>query len=381
MIELSYPSRVEVFRLCGYIGYRHPEDLIEILELGIEKYYIQHLIPKPGQPKTYRRIFEPIEPLKTIQRKILKTILYRARIHPLAHAYLKNHDIFSNAIPHLQAKSMIRIDLKNAYESIATGKFVGIKHNPYKFYCYDYFADLFNIPIATAWLILRLTFISHPFGKYEPDTLEENAFLGQGPPTSPHLFNLALSNTYRKLEQLAKHVEEQAYERAMICESMQLSRPLTEAEAKEIKEKVKVRVTGYADDFVFSSTEPTIDHAVIRSIFNIFKRSGLTINTKKSRIIFNGNTNNNPLSSPGFKIINHELRLSKKNINNFRINLYSAGKMAGGDDPTEVRKGWDIKYGIENYIIRVYGKLPARVATAFKNGYNSVKTNLIGKFF
>lgn len=78
-------------------------------------------VRKDGTKKV-RTIHAPTGVLKTIQRQILKSVLYHLAAHPCAHAYIHYKNIKSGAIEHSKYKYTVTIDIKDFFPSITTTK-------------------------------------------------------------------------------------------------------------------------------------------------------------------------------------------------------------------------------------------------------------------
>lgn len=82
----------------------------------IEKNYQIYKIKKHNG--TYRTIYSPNPLLKSIQRKILNNILNNKAISKYAKAYHKNISLKDNAIPHLNKKLVLKLDIIDFFENI-----------------------------------------------------------------------------------------------------------------------------------------------------------------------------------------------------------------------------------------------------------------------
>src|SRR6516165_3025228 len=64
-----------------------------------------------------RRIFAPTNDLKKLQRRILRSILSRLKCHPAAKGFERGQSIVTNASAHVRQSVVIRMDLKDYFES------------------------------------------------------------------------------------------------------------------------------------------------------------------------------------------------------------------------------------------------------------------------
>ena len=79
-------------------------------------YKIYNIKKKNGK---LRKIYEPNSILKHIQRKILENILNNKSISIYAKAYHKGLSLKDNALPHLNKDVILKLDIKNFFESIS----------------------------------------------------------------------------------------------------------------------------------------------------------------------------------------------------------------------------------------------------------------------
>jgi len=93
------------------------EDVDDILE-NKDKYIRRFTIPK--NDGTERNITAPIGKLKYLQKAIYYNILKKYKHHDAAHGFARNRGISTNAIPHIGAASLGKIDIKKFFDSIST---------------------------------------------------------------------------------------------------------------------------------------------------------------------------------------------------------------------------------------------------------------------
>lgn len=170
-----------------------------------------------------RRIDAPTEPLKKIQRRILRRLLAKLQCHPLATGFQPGLSFVENARCHQYQAIVIRLDLKDFFPSISESRveafFRGIGWDQ-----------------ASSQLLTSLT-------TYQ-------GALPQGAPTSPRLSNLV---TYRMDVRLA-----------------------------EIAELANAVYTRYADDITFSLAEPEFDvKDFVRRVMFVVREEGFQPHIKK----------------------------------------------------------------------------------------------------
>lgn len=116
----------------------------------------------------YRTIYEPSPLLKHIQRQILKNILNNKSISPYAKAYHQGLSLKDNALPHVNKKIILKLDIKDFFENIS---FLNI------------YQSCFPIEYFPKSVGMVLTYLC---------TYEDH--LTQGSPTSAYISNLVMKD-------------------------------------------------------------------------------------------------------------------------------------------------------------------------------------------
>lgn len=85
-----------------------------------EPRYHEHHVPKKrgGQ----RRLLIPAPDLKSLQRRILRRLLARLRAHPAAHGFEKQRSIVTNALPHIQRRVVIKLDIVDFFPTTTAAR-------------------------------------------------------------------------------------------------------------------------------------------------------------------------------------------------------------------------------------------------------------------
>ena len=124
-------------------------------------HYQVHAIPKKrgGQ----RRLLIPAPDLKNLQRRILRRLLGRLKAHPAAHGFEKQRSIVTNALPHVDRRVVIKLDLVDFFPNTSAARV-------------EAYLRRIGWNAEAAALLTRLC--THENG------------LPQGAPTSPRLANL-----------------------------------------------------------------------------------------------------------------------------------------------------------------------------------------------
>ena len=131
---------------------------------NIEKNYKVYKIKKRNGK--YRTIYEPNLVLKHIQKQILINILNNKSISKYAKAYHKEISLKDNAIPHINKKIILKLDIKNFFESIS-------------------FLDVYNACFSIEYFPKSVGFILTYLCTYDNH-------LTQGSPTSAYISNLIM---------------------------------------------------------------------------------------------------------------------------------------------------------------------------------------------
>ena len=84
---------------------------------NIESNYKIYKIKKKNG--NYRTIYEPNPLLKSIQRNILANILNHKSVSKYAKAYHKGTSLLDNALPHINKRMILKLDIKNFFENIS----------------------------------------------------------------------------------------------------------------------------------------------------------------------------------------------------------------------------------------------------------------------
>lgn len=128
--------------------------------------YWWHRIPKPNGGR--RLLHSPNPALKALQRKLLRKVFRRLKVHPAAKGFRRGESVVTHARLHVGRTVVIRIDIRNFFWST---------HYPR---LYAWFRKIGWNRSASA-MLTRLT--THPPGSWRSG-------LPQGAPTSPILTNL-----------------------------------------------------------------------------------------------------------------------------------------------------------------------------------------------
>lgn len=130
----------------------------------VEKNYKIYKIKKRNGK--YRTIYEPNPILKQIQKNILVNILNNRSISKYAKAYHKGFQLKDNAIPHVNKKMILKLDIKDFFENIS-------------------FLDIYNS-------CFPIEYFPKSVGMLLTYLCTYNNHLTQGSPTSAYISNLVM---------------------------------------------------------------------------------------------------------------------------------------------------------------------------------------------
>jgi hypothetical protein len=209
----------------------------------IQPIYHEFAIPKRSGGQ--RRIFAPSPELNAVQRRILRRILARLKCHPAAKGFERGQSIVSNALPHVGQAVILRMDLKDYFESTEAKR------------VRDFFLRIGWDKDATEILVKLCT---HRGG------------LPPGAPTSPRLSNLVNYRMDARLAALAKGktAQEALYRNPRT--GGKVSKPLSVA-----------TYSRYADDltFSFSDDHPGSIHRLLWFVQMIVEDEEYELHMKK----------------------------------------------------------------------------------------------------
>lgn len=245
-----------------------PYSELENIIFSREKYYGLFKLEKKRGGK--REIRCPNSKLKSIQRWILRQILDKIPTHNSCKGFRKGASISQNALPHLHASSILKVDLFHFFDSISERR------------VYSVFKSAGYHPNLAVELAKLCTFPAND--KYEnaiiddpcyPSNFQLNeSYLPQGAPTSPALANLVVRGLDIRLSSLAT--------------------------------SLGAHYTRYADDLTFSGEFDALPK--IRKIKEIVREEGFFLNNSKTSLRQKGQQQ----KVTGLIVSGNQLRVPKK---------------------------------------------------------------------
>ncbi len=176
---------------------------------------------------SYRTIYSPKPTLKHMQKNILHNILNNKQISKYAKAYHQNISLKDNALPHINQKVILKLDIIDFFENISF---------------YDVYQSCFPE-----------VYFPKPIGQLLTYLCTYESRLPQGAPTSAYISNLVMKDFDEEL--------------GSWCEQNNIA------------------YTRYSDDMTFSGDFNP--HEVISKVRKMLYKLNLKINNKKIKVIYN----------------------------------------------------------------------------------------------
>jgi RNA-directed DNA polymerase len=186
-----------------------------------------------------RTLHAPRDPLKRLQRAILRELLAPLDVHPAAHGFVRGRSTVTNAAPHVGARVVVKMDLVDFFPTIYFGRITGLLEH--------YGAGREAAETLAAIVTYR--------PKLPDGRVAWPSVLPQGAPTSPALSNL-------------------------VCRRM-------DARLFALASRVSATYTRYADDLTFSFQEEPengLGH-FLWWVNQIIGQEGFLENLKKRRVL------------------------------------------------------------------------------------------------
>lgn len=226
--------------------------------------YYYFTIPKKNGNK--REINSPDIYLKNIQKliNILLQIVFENNAHYCTNGFLINRNITRNAIPHINKRYVLNLDIENFFPSISFRRIKSVlSYNPF-----------------------NLTNDREEIGFIISNICTQKGILPQGAPTSPILSIIATQKLDRNVSK------------------------------KCIQNKIKY--TRYADDLTFSSNRKIFNDDFIDNITKIIEKENFNVNKSKTTL-----KNSNERQEVTGIIVNKKLNINRKFLKKVRTILHN----------------------------------------------------------
>ena len=272
-----YYNRLECEQLAINLNIK-PAFLYTCLKLT-KDYNNYKAIKIPKKDGSYRVIMEPNKKLKIIQRKIVEYLKNFQKEKFCAYGFIKGKSNVDNAKIHVNKKYIYKIDLKDYFPSIMSGRIFKM-----------FSVRPFSFSRATATILTNLICF--------------NNTLAQGFPSSPYISNIITRRLDNSLLKLAK--------------------------------KYKCNYTRYADDITFSTNLTSFPYQLTDEIKVIINNEMFTINEKKTKIL----SSNTRQIVTGI-VVNKKTNLKRNYYRELRQILYYWNKK--GDNACCTKNGLSIQ--------------------------------------
>jgi hypothetical protein len=230
--------------------------LLTYEEDRLKNYKVDFISKKKG----FRKILKPETKLKIIQKLILHEYLEKFNVSDYAMGFVKNRGIISNCEKHVGKEKILKVDLKNFFDSISEEK---IKKSLYEL-----------APKSSEFDLVYLDIITY--------ICTVDNYLPTGSPASPYLSNLVAFRLDIRLNNF--------------CMPREIS------------------YTRYADDLIFSGN--AINQTFYLKIKEIIEDEDFILNEEKTKFLFKGNKK----KVTGF-IINEEISIGRKEFKKLLFQL------------------------------------------------------------
>lgn len=206
-------------------------ELIDLIQTSPTRYKDHYIEKRNGRGK--RLISQPTKEVKYVQRYLIANVLNSLPIHSAAKAYRVGLSIKDHALPHANAKYLLKLDFKDFFPSI-TAKALSYK---------------FSVDLKISNIEIEI--INRIVCRYDP--LSDTLRLSIGSPSSPYISNYFLFDFDEKIFQFCN--------------------------------KNQITYTRYADDLALSTNSPRnldIAYQHILKIIHELNYLGLNLNSKKT---------------------------------------------------------------------------------------------------
>lgn len=246
----------------------------------------------PKKTGGVRIISAPMRRLKQVQRWLLDAVLARVAVHDAAHGFREGRSIVTNAQPHVGARVVVNLDLKDFFPTVTLPRIRGV-----------FRALGYGEQVATIFALLA----SEPdtvrvaLDGAEYDVAQGPRRLPQGAPTSPAITNVLCRRLDRRLFRAAQ--------------------------------KLGFAYSRYADDLTFSATAREADKAagqLVKQVRFIVAAEGFVPHPNKTRVLRKGRQ-----QEVTGVVVNDKLGVDRATLRRFRALLHALDK----DGPAGKRWG------------------------------------------
>ncbi|HQY61719.1 MAG: RNA-directed DNA polymerase [Myxococcales bacterium] len=242
-------------------------------------HYRRFQIPK--KTGGVRIISAPMRRLKALQRWLLDAVLARVEVHDAAHGFRAERSIVTNAGPHVGARVVVNLDLKDFFPTVTLPRIRGV----FRSLGYgEHLATIFAL-LASEPDTVRVA-----LDGAEYDVAQGPRRLPQGAPTSPAITNVLCRRLDRRLFHAAK--------------------------------KLGFAYSRYADDLTFSSTSKEENAGqLLKQVRFIVAAEGFVPHPDKTRVLRKGRQ-----QEVTGVVVNDKLGVDRVTLRRFRALLHALDK-------------------------------------------------------
>lgn len=223
-----------------------------------------------------RTIFAPSQPLKSVQRWVLNSILNQLQVSECCYGFSPGAKLRNHALQHQNAKAILNLDIANFFGSIGIPRIRNV------------FA-LAGYSSASVSMLSRLC--------------SYRDVLPQGAPSSPRIANLVCWRMDRRFASLANQLQ--------------------------------LVYTRYADDLTFSGSSPKVLSNALGLIIHIVRDCGFAVNRKKTRLRGPGRA----LKVTGLTISPEGVGIGRHRLRTLRAQIHQLHWGESNDDVIHIQ-GW-----------------------------------------
>lgn len=290
------------------------EEALKLVRDGPHPYRIIHVRKRNGGK---RELAIPSPTLKKIQRKINKRILCDFPVAKNVYGF-SGGSIIDAIKPHLGLKSILCVDIKNAFPSVSSLMVFGLLTKGRKVVYFDHIASqtqyLWYGPYHRAVSEFTPGYMSWYAARIVTQLTTFKNQLPQGAPTSPKLFDIFCKQLDERLLEFAK--------------------------------KVRGTYTRYADNIFFSMPNETFPKSIKNAVSHKMRKEGFVPHKFKT-----GKLNKECLRILGLNLINNEIHNTRNFKRALRLSIHHMNWLLDNEknDTPEFEKAWQKLRGQINF--------------------------------
>ncbi|MFA8298724.1 MAG: reverse transcriptase family protein [Hyphomicrobiales bacterium] len=310
LVELNLPA------------FSNVEDMAKKMELTVNELRFLSFTRKTSTVSHYTRFFmekktggkrmisAPKPRLKKVQNWLLENLLYKLQTNEVAHGFIPNKSILTNAMPHINKKVVINMDLKNFFPSLTYERVKGM----YKSFGYSE-----QISIILALLTTEPEVAEVELDDQSYFVSKSARYLPQGAPSSPAITNIICRKLDARLIGIAKHYG--------------------------------FEYTRYADDLTFSSTDDSTDsiRKLIAMVNQIVKEENFRVHPDKLKVLRSGRR-----QEVTGVVVNEKPSVNRKEVKKFKALLFQIEKDGIEDKVWRGKKGKNMLSSIKGFADFIY---------------------------